>query len=256
MFDRTPNWRDQFESCLLASRLQGKGLSFLKSWYHSIGFCASGAVSPCKEREGESWSKMDLLRQEWSRGWRSSNVHPSDFQGACFPDSCMLWSSWAVEKRQASHTSPVLEMLGGWKEKGTSVHTSMPSDQGPGERSICAQSGTQRELTSANPWSLQDNPLVNRSTHLPLMLRSSKEGARPPVAWTLMDSNKYLLSAFYVPGPVQRHRAHRTKSLVLFYFSQIDFSDFCFTILSLKGCLSSITSLANSRSQTLKDKIM
>lgn len=71
-----------------------------------------------------------------------------------------------------------------------------------------------------------------------------------------MDSNKYLLSAFYVPGPVQRHRAHRTKSLVLFYFSQIDFSDFCFTILSLKGCLSSITSLADSRSQALKGKII
>ena len=147
-------------------------------------------------------------------------------------------------------------MLGRWKEKGTGVHMSIPGDQGPGERSICARSGSQRELTSVNPWSLQNNPLVSRSTHLPLMLRSTKEGARLPVAWTLMDSNKYLLSAFYVPGPVQRHRAHRTKCLVLFYFSQIDFSDFCFTILSLKDCLSSITSLVDSRSQALKGKII
>ena len=61
-------------------------------------------------------------------------------------------------------------MLGGWKEKGTGVHMSMPGDQGPRERShMCPEWNSEGS---------HGNPLVNRSAHLLLMLGSTKEGAR------------------------------------------------------------------------------
>lgn len=73
------------------------------------------------------------------------------------------------------------------------------------------------------------------------MLGSAEEGPGLPAALSSMD----FTTICWIPFMCQIlsghwwHRVNKTKSLSLFYFSQIDSSAVCVTSLSLRGCLSS-----------------
>lgn len=119
-------------------------------------------------------------------------------------------------------------MLAGLKEKAASVHVSIL-----GEQDLRAREELElREKEWQPPWS--------GSTVSPGWLQSAGTGAGPPAVLSFMDSTDihWMTSRCQALSGYWRHRVNKTKSLALFYCSQIDSSTLCLTSLSLKGSLS------------------
>lgn len=74
----------------------------------------------------------------------------------------------------------------------------------------------------------------------PLEAPSAGEGAGPPAIPSFMDSKDiyWMTSRCQALSGYWRHKVNKTKSLALFYCSQIDSCALCLTSLSLKGSLS------------------
>lgn len=154
----------------------------------------------CQSLE-KGWSTMGVLWQEWSRGWRGSDVHLTPWT--------VLWSSPAVGLHSIACTGNV---------KGTKR-----------ERGLCA--GVHTWWIRLRRGFVPERTGVHRARGT--VMREQKprswDRAGPPAVWSLMDLTSMYRSLSICLGlPGQwRHRVNKAKSLPsFFYLSLISSSAF------------------------------